>query len=445
MPRYEFVEGTSKKFWEITLDKTQVRTRWGRIGTEGQEKEEDFDSTAEARKEYDKAIASKVKKGYQEVAGSDAAAAPAGARNPELEAAILADPDGVDAYLVYGDWLQAQGDPRGELVALHAALREKPDDAKRRDEAAAHLLKHKDALLGEVAEYTEYLELTWHLGFLEKVAVKLTYEANDEGISAEGDVLPALFQSPSARFLRGLTLGCVSFEGDNNYAEAIKRIAKDAPKTLKDLYIGDFTSEECELSWSGLGKAAPLWQAFPKLEKVRLRAGSMDLGTLDLPECRELVIETGGLTKDELKAVAKAQWPKLEKLELWFGDDNYGADCTVKDVRALLDGAGMPRLQWLGLRNADFVNELVPELATAKVLPRLKTLDLSMGVLTHPGAEALLKHWDAFGHLERLDLSESLLAAADVERLTAKSKAVVADDQRGDGTDEDDRYVAVGE
>ena len=40
------------------------------------------------------------------------------ARNPELERTILADPDNEEAYQVYADWLQSEGDPRGELAAV---------------------------------------------------------------------------------------------------------------------------------------------------------------------------------------------------------------------------------------------------------------------------------------------------------------------------------------
>jgi uncharacterized protein (TIGR02996 family) len=43
------------------------------------------------------------------------------AANLDLEAQIAAAPDAPDPFLVYGDWLQQSGDPRGELVALQAA------------------------------------------------------------------------------------------------------------------------------------------------------------------------------------------------------------------------------------------------------------------------------------------------------------------------------------
>jgi predicted DNA-binding WGR domain protein len=69
-PRYfEFVEGTSNKFWEIKLDGTAVRTRYGKIGTGGQQTLKDFDSDEKANKEYDKLVAEKTKKGYEEKDG----------------------------------------------------------------------------------------------------------------------------------------------------------------------------------------------------------------------------------------------------------------------------------------------------------------------------------------------------------------------------------------
>ena len=43
-------------------------------------------------------------------------------RNAQLETAIIARPGDPARYAVYGDWLQAQGDPRGELVSVQAAL-----------------------------------------------------------------------------------------------------------------------------------------------------------------------------------------------------------------------------------------------------------------------------------------------------------------------------------
>src|SRR5881392_2794528 len=69
MPRYEFSEGSSNKFWEISLDGTSFTTTYGRIGTDGQSSLKEWPSEAKAKAEYDKLIAEKVKKGYELVDG----------------------------------------------------------------------------------------------------------------------------------------------------------------------------------------------------------------------------------------------------------------------------------------------------------------------------------------------------------------------------------------
>jgi len=77
MPRYEFVEGSSSKFWEIEISGASVTTRWGRIGTAGQEKTKDFASSDKAQAEYDSLIREKTGKGYRETGASSAPAPPA--------------------------------------------------------------------------------------------------------------------------------------------------------------------------------------------------------------------------------------------------------------------------------------------------------------------------------------------------------------------------------
>ena len=66
MPRYEFAEGGSNKFWEITLTGKSFTTTYGKIGASGQTTVKNFGSDAEAKKEYEKLVAEKTKKGYVE-------------------------------------------------------------------------------------------------------------------------------------------------------------------------------------------------------------------------------------------------------------------------------------------------------------------------------------------------------------------------------------------
>jgi DNA ligase-1 len=63
---FEFVDGTSSKFWEIAVSGSDVTTRWGKIGTDGQSKTKTFADPARAQAEADKLIEEKTGKGYVE-------------------------------------------------------------------------------------------------------------------------------------------------------------------------------------------------------------------------------------------------------------------------------------------------------------------------------------------------------------------------------------------
>ena len=64
MERYELVEGSSSKFWEVLVEGSTLSVRFGRIGTNGQTKDKDFDSAEAATKEKNKLVKEKIGKGY---------------------------------------------------------------------------------------------------------------------------------------------------------------------------------------------------------------------------------------------------------------------------------------------------------------------------------------------------------------------------------------------
>ena len=66
--RFEFVEGTSSKFWGITNNNREVSVCYGRIGTNGQTQTKSFTSETAAAQHAEKQIASKLAKGYRELA-----------------------------------------------------------------------------------------------------------------------------------------------------------------------------------------------------------------------------------------------------------------------------------------------------------------------------------------------------------------------------------------
>ena len=66
--RFEFVSGSSAKFWEITNNNREVTVRYGRIGSNGQTQTKSFTSDAAANTHALQQINSKLAKGYCELA-----------------------------------------------------------------------------------------------------------------------------------------------------------------------------------------------------------------------------------------------------------------------------------------------------------------------------------------------------------------------------------------
>ena len=64
---FEFIGGTSKKYWHVTVSGTELVVSFGRIGTAGQLKRKSFPNEAMARHEAESLIREKLGKGYQEV------------------------------------------------------------------------------------------------------------------------------------------------------------------------------------------------------------------------------------------------------------------------------------------------------------------------------------------------------------------------------------------
>ncbi|WP_426340388.1 WGR and DUF4132 domain-containing protein [Pseudoduganella sp. S-14] len=96
MRRFEFVDDSSNKFWEIEQDGLDLNLRWGRIGTQGQSQTKSFADNAKCSAAMAKLIAEKTGKGYSEVDTAPAgaigktAARPVAAPGPVAAAAAPA-------------------------------------------------------------------------------------------------------------------------------------------------------------------------------------------------------------------------------------------------------------------------------------------------------------------------------------------------------------------
>lgn len=260
----------------------------------------------------------------------------------------------------------------------------------------------------------------------------------------------ALTEDPSVSKISSLVIGAWSselYEDDSSLVVKSLVDAKERFPSLRDLFVGEMVCEESEISWIKQSSMEPLWKAFPNLKNFTVRGGDgLRLGTLQHASLESLVIEAGGLSAEAVRDVAAARLPNLKWLELWLGQDDYGATWSMEDLKPILQGDLFPNLRTLGLRNSEKADELAGALAHAPILGRLETLDLSLGTLSDEGASALLAAPD-LSRLRKLDIHYHYCS----EDLTAQLRTMgpeVDDSDRQEG-DEDDgtvyRYSSVGE
>jgi hypothetical protein len=359
--------------------------------------------------------------------------------NPELEAECRESPDAPGPWMVYADWLMAQGDVLGDVASRALAGKE--------SNARAVIREHMFALVGNEDIIPE---LTWRHGFPIAALMKLSYE---RAMPME-ELARGFLHAPLARFVEALRVGLAGFESDNDWAPTLRAIC-DSPRAsqIKELRFDAYDRDEQEISWTAFGDFSFAWSFLPALESLKIKAGAGgDLGEIALPSLKSFVFESGGLGTEELASIVNARWPQLEHLEVWFGDPNYGASGTLGTVEDMTKN--VPKLRHLGVVNCAFVDDVIPWLAGSPLLARLSSLDLSKGVMAGRACDALVQNAQAFRHLASLDLSENLLSERQVTAIRAVLDNVIVDDQRDrdddddgddDDADDDDRYVAVGE
>ncbi|MFI8341174.1 STM4015 family protein [Streptomyces sp. NPDC085639] len=254
--------------------------------------------------------------------------------------------------------------------------------------------------------------------------------------------------------VRAIVVGSWEEAYDSGPEEIIAALldARSQLPALRALFLGDMESEQCEISWINQGDVGPLLDGFPELEQFGVRGGSgLVLPAVTHHKLRSLTVETGGMPAEAVRGVAASDLPALEHLDLWLGTSEYGGDAALTDVAPILDGERLPRLRHLGLRNSDIQDEIATAVASAPVVARLETLDLSMGVLTDEGGAALLDG-RPLTHLKKLDLHHNYLTEPLRRRLqeVLGGAGVLLDLDRGHAEeDEYDgrtwRFVAVGE
>lgn len=342
--RFEFQEGGSSKFWEIEQAGPAVTVRFGRIGTAGTAKTTTFGSEGEAAKEVDKLVREKTRKGYQ-----------------ELGAAVNWRPP---AHIPTGEHVDRLRSRTVTRFVPEAEPGEEDDDGRK----ALPAIKETDR---------------------RSFFVGVSYD-DDGDFDAR---LATLLTDPKVGELKSLIIGAwnAEYSGDEP-VDAWRALAEAGPKlaSLEDLFLGEITQEESEISWIAMGDVGPVITAIPSLRHVWVRAHgeTLRLSGLKHAGLTHLTVQTGGMSQQVIDDLIAAELPELTELVLWLGTEDYGNDINLSTLTTLL--TRFPKLEHLGLQNAYNQDEVITTALAAPILGQLKGLDLSMGTTTDAGARALL-------------------------------------------------------
>jgi uncharacterized protein (TIGR02996 family) len=176
------------------------------------------------------------------------------ASNPGIEALIDAAPDDERLYLVYADWLQLQGDPRGELIALQCAASRTEIPSTGLTQAMQKAVRLCEL---EIVATTDGLVaprdlLGWRFGFVYHLLLRLP-----DGLTpVVRAALEALRGTGNARFVQRLSLHSTA----TDFTEILEHLALLGwPGALREI---DLNGSSVDLSAVGL--------AFPRLLRIRV-------------------------------------------------------------------------------------------------------------------------------------------------------------------------------
>jgi len=446
MRKFTYSDAKSHKFWHIELSGSSFTVTYGRQGTAGTSQTKTFPDAATARKEHDKLVAEKVKKGYVEQGGAPPAA---GSMRDALEAAIVANPDDLASHMAYADWLHDQGDPRGEFVQVQLAL-EAPNtptkerkalETKEKALREAHQRRWLGSLAeplldgtidGEKPEDEPRVTFAFRRGWLD--ALRIDYF----GCA----LLRVVARAAEMRTVRALHLVTNAYEeewdpgpdipDDADMPGCHPLAACDHLGNVCTFILGEVEDEEYPNCHTvGEGAVAAI-KKMPRLGELRLLAHYVD--TDDLFGLRTLatlrVLQVYHSTHYPLKKLGAN--PSLANLTTLLchphAADEGEAYIRLDGLRAITRSKHLKSLTHLQLRLADFGDAGVEEIVSSGVLKRLRRLDLRGGRISDDGARLLAECPEA-KDLEHLDLTGNCLTAAGVAALQATVPGLVATDQ----------------
>jgi uncharacterized protein (TIGR02996 family) len=378
-----------------------------------------------------------------------------------LADALAANPGDLAAHSAYADYLQEQGDPRGEFVQVQLAL-EDPSRAAQ-DRAALQvrerelLRAHENDWLGELAPAMDPAGISdWRLRNDKFNRAGWARGWLDDLYLWQLDVPLArlLARAPQLRLLRRLHIDLSGYDNDyqaqpedgipegSEYPTLYPLARAGFWPNLRVFQLGesvDFERGSYNCTTSGEGAAGLLGRA-TRLEELHLLAHSTVLRSVfalaNLTNLRVLV----AYHHDEYPLEVLAANPALGRLTTlrlhprhnFPGEPVYLPRDAVRD---LLRSPHLPALTHLHLHGSDLGDGGCRDIVQSGILSRLKVLDLAHGCITDEGARTLAACPD-LRRLELLSLEHNELTNAGREVLGSLGIAVRCGPQNEPGSDE---------
>jgi uncharacterized protein (TIGR02996 family) len=450
----------SDTFWNIDFQGDSFTVVSGQAGSPGQTTTKTCKDEASARQEHDQLIQEKLAEGYVETTPAiPAVATPLAAA---LEQAIAEDFDDIAAHMACSDYLQEQGDPRGEFIQVQLALEDQSKSPQQRQALQAReaelLEAHQRAWLGNLApELLDHANLPdwrrqrklfdrigWMRGWVHDLFI----------FQFEVPLARLLIRAPQLRLLQRLHIQHSTYSTDEDpqpedgIPEGCEypclfplQRAAFLPQ-LRVFQLGEtvnFSRETYNCRANGTG-VVELIERMLRIEELYLLAHDVDTQRLfALPNLTHLrVLQVYHVSEYPLEVLATN--PALGRLTTLRLHPGHGypsepASLARQQVRAVLNSPHLKSLTHLYLHGSDLGDEGCRDIVDSGILHRLKVLDLSHGCIQDEGARILAACPD-IRRLELLSLKANELTAAGKEALTRLGIPVHCDSQHTPGENE---------
>jgi uncharacterized protein (TIGR02996 family) len=340
--------------------------------------------------------------------------------------AILEAPDDDALRLVYADWLEERGDPRGEFIRIQIARADAEGDTR-----TNHVLlprekelrgEHGGVWAGPVRDLVSNWE--FHRGLLEEVTInarsfiekgevvlRLAPFVRRVRLRDSADVMPELAASPLLARIRDLDL-----VGDGLDDLAAEMLANS--EHVGSLHVLRLRMNGLQTDAVRALARSPNLSALVELDLAANDIGDLGLQALcaggKLPCLQRLDLTSCGLTDTGVRALAGS--PFLGQLRaLHLG----GNTLRMTGLRALAGSARTAGLQTLSLDASDFNSLAAQTIAGSPHLAKLTRLYLQLNHITDGGADALVQSAH-LTQLHELDLRDNPIGQSARQRLRAR-------------------------